>query len=115
VADCYYFEIFDCSQALPVSNRSFNLTPLAFSLAPPAPNPFNSATTINFTLDRVLPVKLMVYNEMGQEVTQLATCNLQLGTNKVVWNAEGLPSGVYIVKLSADGGQSSVQKVVLMK
>jgi len=79
------------------------------------PNPFNNSTTITFTLDRAGVVKLAVYDILGHEVTRLETRDLRLGTNSVVWNAEGCGSGVYFVRLMVDGRWSMVRKVVLMK
>ena len=38
-----------------------------------------------------------------------------LGKHSMVWNAEGMTSGVYFVRLSAISGQQSVMKVMLAK
>jgi uncharacterized repeat protein (TIGR01451 family) len=80
-----------------------------------SPNPFNSSVVISFELPDASPVDLRIYNNAGREVWRLETRDLRLGTNQVEWNAEGMPSGVYFVRMSVDGGQSIVQKVVLMK
>ena len=42
-----------------------------FILHPCYPNPFNPTTTIPFTLDRALPVRVVVYNGLGQCVVTL--------------------------------------------
>jgi hypothetical protein len=79
------------------------------------PNPFNASVALRFELSDASPYDLVIYDIRGREVWKLASCNLQLGTNEVVWNAEGLPSGIYFVKLSVIDGQSSVQKLLFIK
>jgi hypothetical protein len=64
------------------------------------------------------PYELIIYDITGREVWRLATRNSQLGTNEVVWDAEGLPSGIYFVRLTANSQQlsaNSVQKVMLLR
>jgi|GEM_PF-1183356 len=79
------------------------------------PNPFNQQLAISFELREASEVKLAVYDVLGREVANLASRDSHLGTNTVVWDAEGVGSGVYFVRLSVASGQSSVRKVVLMK
>jgi hypothetical protein len=61
------------------------------------------------------PIDLKIYDIAGREIWRLESRNLHLGTNEVVWDAEGMPSGIYFVRLSVVGIQSSVRKVVLVK
>ena len=96
-------------------NRGGGTMNRSFSLLPNYPNPFNSSTVISFELRAASPVKLAVYDILGREVAILETRNSHLGTNKVVWDAEGLGSGVYFMRLSVIGGQSSVRKAMLVK
>ena len=88
--------------------------PYTFTLHQNYPNPFNATTVVPFTLDRKLPVKIAVYNQLGQEVWSLVTGHLSLGYHEVVWDASGVGSGVYLVRLDA-GTQSGNVKVVLVK
>ncbi|MCH6574548.1 MAG: peptidase S8, partial [Bacteroidetes bacterium] len=37
------------------------------------------------------------------------------GTNEVEFNGTGLPSGVYLYRLSVDNGYSETRKMVLLK
>ena len=101
----------------------------SFELLPAYPNPFNAQTTIPFTLDRAGKVRIDVYDVLGREMRVQQAAPLQAwypaGMHEVVWNAEGVSSGVYVVRLSVDppyGGQQSAgtllhstRKVVLVK
>jgi photosystem II stability/assembly factor-like uncharacterized protein len=65
------------------------------------PNPFDGATTIRFTLPVAAPVLLRVYDARGAEVATLAQGPMAAGAHEVTWNAEGLPNGLYLARLTA--------------
>ena len=81
------------------------------------PNPFNASTTIPFLVNLPGKVTLRIYNNLGREVWSMADVSWQMsvGEQRVVWNAEGKASGVYIVRLDMDCGESAVRKAVLLK
>jgi hypothetical protein len=58
---------------------------------------------------------ILIYDISGREVASIVNGQWSMGEHSVVWNAEGLPSGMYFIRLMVGGGQSVVQKVVLMK
>ena len=92
-------------------------TPLRFGFES-FPNPFNAQTTIGFELPEAGEVSLTVYDVTGREVRSLVTGHLSLGKHEVVWDAEGVSSGVYLVRLelqSAGTLQHNTRKVVLVK
>jgi hypothetical protein len=78
------------------------------------PNPFNPSTTISFALSQSSYVTLKVYDIMGKEVSTLVQGNKQAGTYQVRFNANGLPSGLYIYKLTC-GAVSESKKMLLIK
>ena len=90
-----------------------------FSLSPIHPNPFNQKAVITFNLEKAGEVKLGVYDVLGREVSRFAGLQvgkLEAGQHEVVWDAEGVSSGVYYIRLSAVGSQQSVvRKAVLLK
>ena len=86
-----------------------------FQLYAVYPNPFNSSTVISFDLRAASFVELVVYDVMGREVEVLGAGDWGLGKHEVVWEAEGLGSGVYFIRLSVVGGQSMVKKAMLIK
>ena len=95
-------------------------TEVAFSgLSPNSPNPFNSATVITYHLAGPGPVKLMIYNVLGQPVRTLVDASQAAGAYQVRWDArdEGgvlLSTGVYIARLSFPGGVQT-QRLLYLK
>ncbi len=88
--------------------------PTHFSLDQNYPNPFNPNTAIEFSLPHFGYVTLRIYNTLGQEVTTLAAENLPAGRYKVEWNANGLPSGVYLYRIQT-GEFVETKKLILLK
>ncbi len=78
------------------------------------PNPFNSTTTLKFSLEQPAHTSLTVFNLQGKEVKQLFEGLLPSGWHRMNFNAAGLSAGTYFVHLEA-GGQQAVQKIMLMK
>ena len=87
----------------------------AFHLNEARPNPFNPSTTIEYSLSRDTRVLLRVYNISGQKVATLTDGIISAGQHSVVWDAKGMPSGVYFYTLSTTGGFSETKKVLLLK
>ncbi|MBI5059674.1 T9SS type A sorting domain-containing protein [candidate division KSB1 bacterium] len=89
--------------------------PTEFALHGNFPNPFNPETRIMFDLPANARIDLVVYNTLGQVVRVLANDKaLGAGTHRVTFNANDLPSGIYLYRLSANG-VSATRKMVLVK
>ena len=87
---------------------------------PLCPNPFNPSTTLSFDLPEAGEVRLAVYDVTGRTVESLVNSHLSLGYHEVVWNAEGMTSGVYFMRLdwvpaAESRHHSQVRKVLLLK
>uniref|UniRef100_A0A7V2B0Y0 T9SS type A sorting domain-containing protein n=1 Tax=Rhodothermus marinus TaxID=29549 RepID=A0A7V2B0Y0_RHOMR len=67
------------------------------------PNPFGRQTTLAIALSRPTRVHLAVYALTGQEVARLVDGLLPAGRHEVVWRPGRLSTGVYLVRLEADG------------
>ena len=78
------------------------------------PNPFNPSTVISYNLKQATPVKLNIYNSLGQQVATLVNATQAAGIHKVTFNAAGLNSGLYFYKLQA-GGFLQTKKMMLIK
>lgn len=83
------------------------------------PNPFNPDTSIIYGLGKAGPVSLEVYNIRGQRVRKLVDAEQQEGWYKLIWDGsddrqQSLPSGVYYLRLNAEG-KHYLRKTTLMK
>ena len=99
------------------------IQPVNYQLLPAYPNPFNGSTVLGFELRAASEIELAVYDVLGQKVWGLGDRVWGAGAHEVVWNAEGMASGVYLVRLSVDGQVPAAEsrhhiksrKVVLVK
>ncbi len=96
---------FDCSTAGPdarIANN--NETPQSFTLLPNFPNPFNPTTEIRFSLEESGPVRLSIFNTLGQEVRVLADGNYEQGMHSITWDGKDnagatMATGSYLYQL----------------
>ncbi|MBI3193913.1 MAG: choice-of-anchor B family protein, partial [Ignavibacteriae bacterium] len=88
--------------------------PTTFALHQNFPNPFNPKTVFSFQLPVSGWVTLKVYNMLGEEVATIVDGMKDAGFKTTEWNAEGMSSGIYQVRMVA-GDFSDVRKVVLLK
>ena len=96
-----------------------DLLPKDFILNQNYPNPFNPRTTISFSLNRAIEVKLSVYNMLGQKVTTLHSGYLNSGVHSYEWdgtnsNAETAASGIYFYRLETTD-YAVTKKMLLIK
>jgi len=90
--------------------------PAKFELHQNYPNPFNPSTTIGFQVPGAAAswVRLAVFNLIGQEVAVLVNGMRNAGSHVVTFDADNLPSGIYVYQLTA-GGFSSTRSMVLLR
>jgi hypothetical protein len=89
--------------------------PGTFHLVAPYPNPFNPTTTIRFSVEKSGRALVSAFNVLGQEVRTLFDAEVQAGVaHHVVFDAAGLTSGVYFVRLESNG-RVATQKVILVR
>ena len=74
--------------------------PTGFEITGAYPNPFNPSTVLGFTSPTAGELVLEVFNLRGQLVDQRNCGLISAGQGEISWNAEGLPSGVYLARLS---------------
>lgn len=91
-----------------------DLNPNQISLAQNYPNPFNPTTTISYSLPQTSNVSLNVYNMNGQVVARLVDGAQVSGSHSVQFDAQNLPSGIYIYRLISEGNVIT-KKMTLIK
>ncbi|HEY3296495.1 MAG TPA: beta-propeller fold lactonase family protein [bacterium] len=87
---------------------------LSFAISAAYPNPFNPAVTVRYTLPKDASVALRAFDALGREAATLFEGRQGSGEHQIVWDAHGLPSGPYWIRLEASGA-GAVRKVVLLK
>lgn len=85
-----------------------------FTLSQNYPNPFNPSTEITFTLPQAGQTMLRVFNLLGQEVATLVNEHRNAGTHRVTFDANSLPTGMYVYRLES-GSFSTSRKMMLSK
>ena len=100
-----------------VENES-RAKPISFKLNQNYPNPFNPGTVISYQLPEAVPVRLEIYNSLGQRVRTLVDDLQEAGPHGLVWDGRddsgrGLASGVYLYRLVA-GSFTESRKMVLV-
>ncbi len=76
-----------------------------------APNPTNSTTTISYVLTADAPVRVSIYNAIGQQIAVLVNGNQSKGEQNIEWKAAELLRGVYIYEIIA-GNERMVGKII---
>ncbi len=102
----------------PTSVQLVDIKPLQFELHNNYPNPFNPSTTIRFSIAENSNVKIVIFDQVGQEVKVLVDDHFSAGTYQETWNAEengnSLSSGVYFYFIKA-GNFLQTKKMLLLK
>ncbi len=95
------------------------VVPGRFALGAAAPNPFNPATTISYSLAGRVPVRLAIYSPAGKLVRVLVNGTQAADAYAVEWDGRDdagreLASGIYLARLEA-GSFAATRKMTLMK
>jgi hypothetical protein len=79
------------------------------------PNPFNSTSRIEFSLERPSEVELSVFDIQGRLVRTLVSELRTTGNYTVLFDAGMLTSGVYFLRMQRDGQQAFVKRLHLIR
>ncbi len=89
--------------------------PEEFALEGNAPNPFSRQTTIHFALPEAVQVELVVFDMMGRKVATLVDEPVDSGFHEVPFEAQGLPSGVYLYRFRAGDAFAETGRMVVVR
>ncbi|NKB71012.1 MAG: hypothetical protein GKR89_28415 [Candidatus Latescibacteria bacterium] len=81
--------------------------PERFALLPNYPNPFGPETTIPYQLGEACPVRVDIYNSLGQRVRTLVDQFQQAGPQETGWDGrddsgQDVAAGVYLCRVAAE-------------
>lgn len=90
----------------------------AIELYPNYPNPFNSTTTIRYSVPAIRPqnlvsLQLNVYDVSGKNVAELVNEKKYPGEYQIQFNALGLPSGIYYCTLKTNKIRKTIKLIYL--
>lgn len=112
--------LLDRIPCVPVTSVELATAPDAAALAQNYPNPFSARTTtgtvIPFSVSagRSSHVLLRVHDALGRHVRTLVDGDMQSGAHRVVFDAQGLPPGVYTYTLTL-GNMEATRTMLLVK
>jgi peptidoglycan/xylan/chitin deacetylase (PgdA/CDA1 family) len=88
--------------------------PTDFILYQNYPNPFNPTTTISYEIRNSGYVSLVLYDILGNKISELISSDQSAGKYSYIFDASSLVSGVYTYVLSFEGRYES-KKLMLIK
>ena len=112
---------FTITSAPATSNEGeLGIVPETYVLQEAYPNPFNPSTRIRYGVPENSSVKIDVHNMLGNVVAELVNGDRSKGMYELQWQADNLPSGVYLIRFNAESSESvkrfiASRKVVLVK
>ena len=74
------------------------VTPIAFTLSKPYPNPFNQRFQVEFSLPETAPVRYTIYDLQGRAV-QSTSQPFSAGTHRLSISGQNLSAGVYLFEV----------------
>ena len=106
--------IVELNDVLQVAVEDRDGVPTGYVLSQNYPNPFNPSTRVAFEVPAAGPVRVAVYDVTGREIAVLFDGQASIGRHEVRFDAHGLSSGVYLIRMETPHG-SLTRKSVLMK
>jgi hypothetical protein len=91
----------------------YDAQPAGFALAGNYPDPFNSATIIQYSLPDFASVKIEIIDILGHRLETLFQGKQAAGYHEVVWVANDYPSGVYFARLVTGSRAENIKMVLL--
>lgn len=102
-----------------IENKATSPVPIEWHLSQNHPNPFNSETSISYQVPKAAPVKIEIFNLLGQHLKTLVNENKSPGIFKLTWDGKDeqgrfVGSGIFICRMQAREF-AAVKKIVLIQ
>jgi hypothetical protein len=98
-----------------IIKNSANNAPNAASLFNARYNPSTSSAVISYALHDARRVSMTVFDPSGRRIASVVNSVMPAGSHEAVWNAKGVPAGVYILKIAIDGWDEEAGRLVVGK
>jgi hypothetical protein len=108
---------FESESVTNTSNEEYALGD--FELYQNYPNPFNPSTTFYYSINQPGNVRLIIFDMLGNKITELINEYKSTGKYKIKWeakesNGNSIPSGIYFARLQTEQNHKTI-KIILMK
>lgn len=97
-----------------VANEPEGDATAAAMLQAPYPNPFRGRATLRYDVPEASRVRLVVCDMLGREVAVLVDAERRAGRYNATFEADGLASGLYVVRMTAGEGTEH-RRVTLLR
>jgi len=93
--------------------------PLEFEIKGNIPNPFNAATTIEYSIPSTGNIDMGIYDINGRLIRTIIDGEIEAGVYRTIWNGkdndnQNVPSGLYFVKIHFDN-KGITRRIMLIK
>ena len=103
-----------CSAAARAAGLASVAEVAAFGLDAPYPNPAGGRVAVAFAVEEAGPVRLAVYDALGREVAVLVDRAVEAGAHRASLDGGALPTGTYLVRLTA-GVQTATRQLTVLR
>ena len=79
------------------------------------PNPFNSETSISFSLKEHSHVNIEIYNVKGERVSTIMNESRDSGIHTFRWDGTDLSAGICFIKLMVNGKVTDIHKTIILR
>ena len=97
------------------NEKNIGIIPTSYELKQNFPNPFNSSTTISYSIKKAGQIKILLFDLTGQKIEVLFDRHQTPGDYHFQWEAHNLASGIYFYSLIVNNRSVSTRKMVLLK
>ena len=78
-------------------------------------NPTAASAVISYTLQDARRVSMNVYDQQGRQTAAIVDGVIPAGLHKAVWDANSVPAGVYVCKVTVEGRNRWTNRIVIAK